>query len=390
MIQGKWYSEGSAASSKARLLSDDDVHYVIELGDGRKFDGLLSDLKVGNRLGNVERKIMLKDGSLFATKENDKVDSLFKNRLKTNKLIHTLESHMGWVMVALVVTALSTFAFFKWGVPWASKTIAHALPHKSNQIIAANTLEFLDDYMFEKTKLSEDKMEKIRTHFKTNIVPLSVEDKDIKYTLHFRRWNNGSQSIPNALALPSGDIVLTDKFVELCKTQDEMDSVLLHEIGHVVHRHSLEMVIEGTFVSVAVMLMVGDSSGMADMGVGLGSLLVSSAYSRGHEAEADIYAFKHMLTANIDPEAFSTIMNRMTSYMEGTAKQKTDKKETRDKKDKKQSKEKNIQESKAKESNSILDYLSSHPSTKKRVEIARQYSECFKKGLKECKVDVLD
>lgn len=379
MIQGKWYSAGSAASSKARLLCTDDVHYVIELGDGRKFDGLLSDLKVGNRLGNVERKIMLKDGSLFATKENDKVDSLFKNRLKTNKFIHTLESHMGWVMVALVVTVLSTFAFFKWGVPWGSKTIAHALPHETNQLIAANTLEFLDDYMFEKTKLSEDKMKKIRTHFKTNIVPLSVEDKDIKYTLHFRRWNNGSQSIPNALALPSGDIVLTDKFVELCKTQDEMDSVLLHEMGHVVHRHSLEMVVEGTFVSVAVMLMVGDSSGMADMGVGLGSLLVSSAYSRGHEAEADIYAFNHMLTANIDPVAFSTIMNRMTSYMEGTAKQKTEKKE---------SKEKKIQESK--ESNSILDYLASHPSTQKRVEIARQYSECFKKGLKECKIDVVD
>ena len=54
----------------------------------------------------------------------------------------------------------------------------------------------------------------------------------------------GEVEIPNALAFPSGDIVLTDKFVQLSKNQDEIDSVLLHEMGHVVHRHGLEMLIE--------------------------------------------------------------------------------------------------------------------------------------------------
>jgi len=374
MIQGKWYAQGSAASNTARLLSVDEEYYVLELDNGTTLEGALSTLQVGNRLANVERKIILEDGSLFATKENDKVDALFKKRLKTNGFIHTLESHMGWVLVALVVTVLTTFAFFKWGVPWTSKKIAHALPHKTNQLIAVNTLEFLDKVMFEKTKLSTAKREQIRKHFKTNIVPLSIEDEAIKYTLHFRDWSDGSLSIPNALALPSGDIILTDKFVELCKTQEEMDSVLLHEMGHVVHRHTLEMVIEGTFVTVSVMLIVGDSNGLADMGVGLGSLLVSSAYSRGHESEADRYAFSHMLEANIDPMAFSNIMNRMTAYMEDQTASK----------DRKSPKDTKVNESK----DSILDYLSSHPSTQNRVEIARQYSECFKKGLKECEVKV--
>ncbi len=372
MIQGKWYAQGSAASHTARLLSADVEHYILELDNGTRSEGALSTLQVGNRLANVERKIILEDGSIFATKENDKVDVLFQKRLKTNGLIYTLESHMGWVVVALFVTILTAFAFFKWGVPWTSKRIAHALPYKTNQLIATNTLEFLDKYMFEKTKLPVNKMEQIRKYFKTNIVPLSVEDKEITYTLHFRDWSDGSLSIPNAFALPSGDIILTDKFVELCSTQEEMDSVLLHEMGHVVHRHTLEMVIEGTFVSVAVMLIVGDSSGLADMGVGLGSVLVSSAYSRGHESEADRYAFKHMLAANIDPMAFSNIMNRMTAYMEEqtTAKHQKIPKDTK------------INDSK----DSLLDYLSSHPSTQDRVEIARQYSMCFEKGLTECEI----
>jgi Zn-dependent protease with chaperone function len=122
------------------------------------------------------------------------------------------------------------------------------------------------------------------------------------------------------------------------------------------------MLIEGTFVTVAVMMMTGDGSGMGDMGIGLGSALVSSAYSRGHESEADLYAFEKMLKAHIDPKSFSNIMNRMTSYM------------TED-------------DNKTKESDEedVLDYFSSHPSTQKRVDLANRYSECFKQGLTVCK-----
>ncbi len=368
MIQGRWYEKGSATSYKAIFQDIDNIYYKIELDNGRNLKGLIEALSVGNRLGNVERKIILEDGSLFATKENDKVDELLKNKLKINHFIHTLETHIRWVVVALVVTVLFSFSFFKWGIPYASKQIAHALPHKTNQLIASNTLDYLDKYIFNKSTLSIQEMNKIRVHFKTNLVPLSIEDKSITYTLHFRDWSD----VPNALALPSGDIILTDKFVELCKSQEEMDAVLLHEMGHIVHRHSLEMVIQSTFVSVAVMLIVGDSNGLADMGVGLGSLMVSSAYSRGHETEADLYAFEHMLTANMNPKAFSRIMNRMTEYIQ------SDKSITKHKPETKNSED------------SILDYLSSHPSTKKRVEIANMFAECYRKGLKSCKIELMD
>lgn len=364
MIQGKWYAQGSAASLDATLAITSENSYVIEIENGAGYEGELSALDVGNRLGNTERKITLEDGSIFATKENDFIDHTFKKHLVSNGFIHTLESKMRWVFVALVITVFTTFGFFKWGVPWSSTKIAHMLPHETNELIAAHTLEFLDEYIFEKSKISKTKMEEIRQHFKSKLLPLS-EDKEINYRLHFRLWSDGNLSIPNALALPSGDIILTDKFVELSKSQDEIDSVLLHEMGHVVHRHTLEMVIESTFITVATMMIVGDSNGLADMGVGLGSLLVSSSYSRGHESEADQYAFEQMLTAKIDPIAFSDIMNRIMSHMEQSNKNYKSDKESKD---------------------DILDYLSSHPTTKQRVEIAEQYSQCFKKGLTTCEV----
>jgi len=376
MLEGKWYAEGSAASHAARLFIHNKTDYKLQIENGMLYEGKLKTLHIGNRLANVERKIILQDGSLFTTRNNDLVDEIFKNKLKTNRFIHMLESKYKWAFMALVVTVFVTFSFFKWGVPWTSKQIAHALPEKTNQIIAASTLDFLDEYIFEKSTIIIDKKEKIRKHFHAKIVPLSNENKEIKYKLHFRSWSDGNLSIPNALALPSGDIILTDKFVELCHSQEEMDAVLLHEMGHVVHRHTLEMVIEGTFVSVAVMMIAGDSNGLADMGIGLGSLLVSSSYSRGHESEADMYAFKHMLTADIDPQSFSRIMERMTLYMEEEMQSEKEKKEKNTK----------IAESK----DNLLDYLSSHPNTEKRIEIANQFSECYKKGLTHCNIKVLD
>ena len=370
MISGKWYAKGSSAQIDATLQLTDDS-FVLKVKDGTSYSSLLHTLEVGSRLGNVPRKITLEDGSVFSTPDNDAVDLAFKKQLQGKGLIHTLESNMQWVLISIVLTIVLGFGFFKWGIPWASEKIAHALPHETNEIIASNTLEFLDEYVFEESEISEQKKQKIRAHFESQIVPLAASGDEIKYKLHFRLWKNVDLSIPNALALPAGDIILTDKFVELCENQDEMDSVLLHEIGHIEHRHSLTMLIESTFVAVAVMMIVGDSNAFADAGVGLGSLLVSSNYSRGHESQADLFAFEHMLQTKRDPAVFSNIMNRMTDYMQSAT--------GSDKKQKESEPESNV-----------LDYLSSHPSTNQRVGIAKQYSECFHKGLTTCEITDLD
>ncbi|CAA6808048.1 MAG: Unknown protein [uncultured Sulfurovum sp.] len=363
MINGNYHKKGSAAREAAVLSINDLGRYAIELEDGTVHRGELSHLNISERLGNVERKIRLEDGSVFGTLDNDAVDTLFKGAQKVNAFVHYLETHLKWIVVAVLVAIFTAFSFFKWGVPWASDKIAHTLPYSTNELIAKGSMDFLDEYMFEKSALGEGIQERIRQHFNENIAHISVDDEsEIEYKLHFRSWTMGYTEIPNALALPSGDIILTDKFVQIAANQDEIDSVLLHEMGHVVHRHGLEMLIEGTFVTVAVMLMTGDGTAMGDMGVGLGSALLSSSYSRGHESEADKYAFDKMLKAGVDPKSFSNIMNRLTAYMSDE-----------------------YQDNKQKKDDNVMDYFASHPSTQKRVDLANRYSECFKQGLTVCK-----
>ena len=361
MIRGRWHPKESAQSFNAQLLTLEEGKYRIDIENGDAYEGEISSLKISSRLGNVDRKITLEDGSVFMSRDNDAIDGILQNGLIFHTLLHTLESHMGWVFVALLVSGFSLFAFFKWGIPWSSQKIAHALPYETNELISGNTLKFLDKYMFDETNLTKARQTQIRTHFQETLAPLN-KSKKIVYKLHFRQW----EDIPNALALPSGDIILTDKFIELSDNQDQIDAVLLHEMGHVVHRHSLEMLIESTFISVTVMFIAGDVNSIADMGVGLGSILVSNSYSRGHESEADSYAFKKMLQLGIDPIAFTDIMDKMSRYLKDqnmTGKRKKGGKE-----------------------DELHVYLSTHPETQLRMQRAKQYSECFKKGLKTCEV----
>ncbi len=366
LIQGKWYDKGGAAQVPA-VLHLVGERYKLDIEGRASIFVDLEYIKVSDRLGNVERKLTFQDGSVFATHDNDAVDKLFNSRSKISNLIHVFESHLGLVAVALILTIISSISFFKWGIPWISTKIAHALPQETNEFIAANTLEFLDDYIFEESKLDSETMENIREHFKSKVIPLEENHVSINYTLHFRDWSEGEFGIPNALALPSGDIVLTDEFVRLCETQDEMDSVLLHEMGHVVHRHSLEMVIEATLITTAIMLVTGDNNGIADLGIGLGSLLVSTHYSRNHETEADKYAFGLMLKAKIDPNSFSSILSRITKSIDGMGS--VDEEEI---------------DPKNNDDNGLWDYLSTHPSTEARVKQAEIYSKCFQAGLEVC------
>lgn len=383
LIEGYWFEEGSAARITA-VLRIDNEHYTVLTSTQAPRQGLIRDIDISDRLGNVERVIKLEDGSVFVTKDNDAVDEAFKNCIKTNLFVHAIESSFGWVLIALVVTCISAFSFFKWGVPWTSTAIAQALPQKTNELIGANTLEFLDDYIFEESALNDTQMDSIRQHFLTKLMPLEKQRSDINYTLHFRSWEMDDKSIPNALALPSGDIILTDKFVELSENQDEIDSVILHEMGHVVHRHTLETIIQGTLVTTAIMLTTGDLSSAADMGVGLGSLLLSTNYSRQNESEADQYAFEKMLIGKINPDSFSSIMARISNYDNKPAVNSSPNDDNEpsvavnNKPPLTQDSATNADE------NTILDYLSTHPSTAGRIKQAEIYAQCYRQGLTVC------
>ena len=366
MIKGNWFEKGSAASIDA-VLHVDGNFFQLKTHTGLNKQGDASLIDVSDRLGNVQRKLTFEDGSVFSTTDNDAIDKAFSKTKKTNRLIHKLESKLPFVLISLVATIVISLSFIIWGIPAISSGIAEVLPQKTNEIIGKHTFSFLDKYVFKESALDQTKQDLIKTQFKDRLESNYKNPNGIQFSLHFRDWSSNGKGVPNALALPSGEIILTDKFVELSKNQAEINAVLLHEIGHIAHRHSLKMVIQSTLLTTVIMMATGDANGLTDMGVGLGSLLLSSKYSRHFELEADKFAFTKMLQIGIDPIAFSQIMKRITEYTEETFGMTEDKDTQEENSDTK-----------------ISDYFSTHPATKERTKNAERYSECFNKGLTTC------
>ena len=112
--------------------------------------------------------------------------------------------------------------------------------------------------------------------------------------------------------LPNGLVVMTDQLVTLAGDDEELLAVLAHEAGHHEHRHGLRRALEKSAMLVVVGFLFGDVSGTGALSVSLPMLLVEQGFSRGHEREADGFAFGLLAGQGHSPEAFARIMGRMS------------------------------------------------------------------------------
>lgn len=360
MIKGWLYPVDSSARSGAGLSANDD-RFTLTCDGQAPVTGSILGLTVSQRVGNIPRNITLPDKSLFETADNDAVDAMLAasgHLAHRTGILHILESRWQWIALALLAMLLTGFSALRWGMPWAARELAFAMPVRATGIISEQTFDILDKTILEESALPVEEQERIRQHFETSLLPLQRED--FTYSLHFRHM----YGIPNAFALPAGDIVVTDRLIELADSQEEIDAVLLHEIGHVVHRHGLQQVLHSSFLTVAIILISGDVTATGNIAVALPVFLLENHYSRENENEADHYAFERMMEAGIDPAYFSIMMEKISRTPESDSKDSAPRNEEQDGAD-------------------LRGYLSTHPSTQERVSQAEMYSRKFRERLSE-------
>ncbi len=132
----------------------------------------------------------------------------------------------------------------------------------------------------------------------------------------------------NAFAAPAGMVFFYSGLIEAMHNEDELVSVLAHEIGHVASRHLAQRLDKGTKVSTASLLLglAGLALGVPGLSQGLltGSLAAGQAinlrYSREDEEQADRLSFGWMKEMERNPEAMEDMlrtMRRITRYRMG-------------------------------------------------------------------------
>lgn len=181
----------------------------------------------------------------------------------------------------------------------------------------------------------------------TKLLPLARKDWDVPYTVKVIQ----SDQI-NAFAVPGGPIYFYTGLIKLTDSDDELASVLGHEITHITKRHSVKQMKKGQ--DMAVLLALGDAlikgnnslKSAAEIAAGLKSM----EFSRGDETQADEFGFKYLILSGYKPEAMASFFTKMQAKT-----------------------------GKGKESK-LEQFISSHPMTSKRIEAAEARAEKVRKG----------
>jgi predicted Zn-dependent protease len=118
----------------------------------------------------------------------------------------------------------------------------------------------------------------------------------------------------NAFALPGGPIYVNSGIITLLETQDQLASVLAHEMSHVAARHATEML---TTLQASNLFLLVTFSGipvvvppLALEGTRLAYLLSMLRYNRSKEEEADELGLHLMWNAGYDPREMAVVFRR--------------------------------------------------------------------------------
>lgn len=120
---------------------------------------------------------------------------------------------------------------------------------------------------------------------------------------------------PNAYALPGGKLSITRGLISKMESEDQLASVLGHEIGHVTAKHAVVQAsrqqLLGALLGVGGAVLEGTGTpgaGAIQMAGQVGATLLVQKYSRDQERQADELGMKYMTAAGYNPRAFVDTM----------------------------------------------------------------------------------
>lgn len=219
--------------------------------------------------------------------------------------VELLESSWGWACLALVVAAGSVWALLTWGVPSAARHIAFAIPPEIDRKLSEESIDFLDDLLFQPSALAEDRKLEVQRLFDK----ILEENPDYRnFHLEFR---SATAIGANAFAIPGGLVVVTDEMVELVGTEDEIVAVLAHEVGHLSQRHGLRILLQNSSAAIIIASLTGDLSNITALSATVPTILMQANYSREFEREADAFAFAYLRRQGLDSNALSGLLLRL-------------------------------------------------------------------------------
>jgi predicted Zn-dependent protease len=136
-----------------------------------------------------------------------------------------------------------------------------------------------------------------------------------------------AKGVLNAFAMPGGKVAVFSGLIDFCENEDQLASVIAHEIAHVAAKHTHERFSQGMLMkplglaaSVGLSASVGGSGVYLPSGVGSSAgggvtALAQAGFDRGKELEADEIGLTYMAKAGYNPEEALVLLRRMEDHL---------------------------------------------------------------------------
>ncbi len=121
-----------------------------------------------------------------------------------------------------------------------------------------------------------------------------------------------NSDVPNAFAIPGCYIYVTRGILALMNSEDELASVLGHEIGHVVADHSARRQNTATLTGLgAILAGILTGSGEIAQAASQAAQLLTLSYSRDQEFESDDLGVRYLQRAGYNPYASADLLRSL-------------------------------------------------------------------------------
>jgi Zn-dependent protease with chaperone function len=293
------YSDGRTAAQHQVSVTSGPLGLVISGPTIRPMTWPLSDVKV---LPSDERTAPLR-----ITRRSDNEPRLVvadpQFRAALFRQTPALDPQHGRVRRTFALTAgsLATAAVLGaalwFGLPLVAKPVADLIPHS----VEARLGERIFTALIGKKDVCEDPDGQDALDVLVQRVLAGVEEPvDIVVEVV-------DSPIVNAVALPGGHIVIFSGLLNKVESADEVSGVLAHEIGHIIHRHSMQALVRHLAVTMVVTVFTGNDWGLGSAA----QLLLQNAYSREAEAEADATGVAALDRAGLRAGGLATFFTRL-------------------------------------------------------------------------------
>ncbi|HVT34802.1 MAG TPA: M48 family metallopeptidase [Nevskiaceae bacterium] len=296
------YYDGRSSRPQPVTLHGAGGRLFLTTADGseRACDGF----EITERLGTTPRRLNFADGSFCEAAHGEPLQQLLRELGRGAPAIEHAQHSWRVALLAVVATVMIGVAAYLYGLPAAADVISAHLPADVVDALSEQTLEVLrEPELSVPSKLPVQRQRALRAGFDA----LKTPDGQPQVAHEFL-FRSSPLIGANAMALPDGHILLLDELVQLADNDPQIYAVLAHELGHVAHRHSLRLLVQGSAVGALSAWWFGDASSLLIAGP---TVLLQTRYSRAFESEADAYAAAMMRANGLSPMLLAQMLEKL-------------------------------------------------------------------------------